>query len=520
MYVLPLVSRELNVALRRPWAVLLRKWVGGGTMAATVWALMAWDNSGGRMGVTLFHFFTLFAASACIFIGIFLTSDCLSREKREGTLGFLFLTDLYPADVVLGKLSAAGIVPASLLLAMFPGFAVCQLAGGVSAGEFWRTMAALILTLLFVLSATVFISSRSTTNRQSYGWAAALLLMLNPLWLCWSAFDSNYRSLRVWRSVPVFWLELSGFVFLTILFLVAACQIVDRNWRDKEKLFAPIEKKKKIRWFGRDILEKQPIAWLMLRRRDTARQLDLFAIIAVAFTFALLMPWTFNPTRKYLFLGLLFGLHLGYQLLVLARTAYSFYFDRQDGSLELLLGTRLKIEDVFGGFYSYLLQHSQRSLLVLSAIDIVACFSLLAAGDLVAASLPFAMGATLWSTVLALGWLGVYRSLMTNHPLHAMAATFLRLSFFPLLISSLFILSPRRQITEIVVFWIISTAFIGIFFAMESRRTLFKYGRELLMRPYNEKPPHIESELSFINWDDAIPKPPPLPVAEKRLQGV
>jgi len=32
--------------------------------------------------------------------GIFLTADCLSEEKREGTLGLLFLTDLQGYDVV------------------------------------------------------------------------------------------------------------------------------------------------------------------------------------------------------------------------------------------------------------------------------------------------------------------------------------------------------------------------------------------------------------------------------------
>ncbi|HQU46125.1 MAG TPA: hypothetical protein PK867_25150, partial [Pirellulales bacterium] len=38
-----------------------------------------------------------------------LTADCISSERREGTLGLLFLTDLRGHDVVLGKLVVAGL---------------------------------------------------------------------------------------------------------------------------------------------------------------------------------------------------------------------------------------------------------------------------------------------------------------------------------------------------------------------------------------------------------------------------
>src|SRR6516164_3422429 len=44
------------------------------------------------------------------------TADCLSRERRDGTLGLLLLTDLKGLDVVLGKLSVAGITAAYLLV--------------------------------------------------------------------------------------------------------------------------------------------------------------------------------------------------------------------------------------------------------------------------------------------------------------------------------------------------------------------------------------------------------------------
>src|SRR5256885_13337716 len=64
---------------------------------------------------TLFPYTTLFRSSQAIFgvltaastlyallSGIRDTADCLSWEKREGSLGLLFLTDLKGYDVVLG----------------------------------------------------------------------------------------------------------------------------------------------------------------------------------------------------------------------------------------------------------------------------------------------------------------------------------------------------------------------------------------------------------------------------------
>src|SRR5256885_5281345 len=50
-----------------------------------------------------------FAFVYCLFIGARLTADCLSEEKREGTLGLLFLTDLKGYDVVFGKLAATSV---------------------------------------------------------------------------------------------------------------------------------------------------------------------------------------------------------------------------------------------------------------------------------------------------------------------------------------------------------------------------------------------------------------------------
>src|SRR5690242_21503418 len=89
---------------------------------------------GGRMFATLSFLIAIF----CGLEGLRYTADCLSEEKREGTLGLLFLTDLKGYDVVLGKLAATSLNALYGLIAIIPVLAIPLLLGGVSIGEFWR----------------------------------------------------------------------------------------------------------------------------------------------------------------------------------------------------------------------------------------------------------------------------------------------------------------------------------------------------------------------------------------------
>src|SRR5687768_10430303 len=112
----PLLQREFLVALRRPITQRLRLGFGGGSMLIVVWSLLV---TTGAAGPTVFLALSGIAAVLSMFVAVFVASDSISRERREGTLGFLFLTDLRSADVLLGKFSAAGLVPFYTLLAMF-----------------------------------------------------------------------------------------------------------------------------------------------------------------------------------------------------------------------------------------------------------------------------------------------------------------------------------------------------------------------------------------------------------------
>src|SRR5687767_5572198 len=105
---LPLLFREFQVALRRPLTRHLRVIFGGGSMLVGIWSILV---SAAASGAVIFATLVAMGAVLCMAVAIFGASDSISRERREGTLGFLFLTELRAYDVVLGKLAAAGLVP-------------------------------------------------------------------------------------------------------------------------------------------------------------------------------------------------------------------------------------------------------------------------------------------------------------------------------------------------------------------------------------------------------------------------
>ena len=96
MTFLPIVERELRVAARRKattwtrfFAALTALVVGGVLLTANQRHLSA-----PYVGQQLFMAVSILAFGFALLAGIFLTADCLCSERRDGTLGLLFLTDL------------------------------------------------------------------------------------------------------------------------------------------------------------------------------------------------------------------------------------------------------------------------------------------------------------------------------------------------------------------------------------------------------------------------------------------
>src|SRR3954464_9521587 len=195
MTFLPIASRELRVAARKRstfWlrviAAVIGMVLGGGFMLMSSFQPTGLPS----MGRALFGSLTWMSVIAALATGIFFTADCLSEEKREGTLGFLFLTDLRGYDVVLGKLSATSLRCFYALLALLPILGITILMGGVTGLQFWKTSLALVNALFISLVVGIFVSAISRESQKAM--AGTLLLLL--LWVAAGlAIDASLAAL-------------------------------------------------------------------------------------------------------------------------------------------------------------------------------------------------------------------------------------------------------------------------------------------------------------------------------------
>jgi ABC-type transport system involved in multi-copper enzyme maturation permease subunit len=178
---LPIVQRELLVAAKSRRGFRLRMAVAVGATLLGVLTVLGWNYQGGMRagGDGLFRFLSFLFFLVCCLSGVFLTADCLSREKREGTLGLLFLTDLRGVDIILGKLASTSFMTALMVIGGFPVLALCVLMGGVTGAELFRTCLALLVTMFFSLSVGMFVSTFARESSQASG--TTLLLLLLPV---------------------------------------------------------------------------------------------------------------------------------------------------------------------------------------------------------------------------------------------------------------------------------------------------------------------------------------------------
>lgn len=138
----PLVHRELLVQGRYWGNYWLRVVVAGAglTGLGVLWILLRTADLS-ALPSTLFAGVILGATHAGITAmlglgGAVLTADCLAKERREGTLGLLFLTPLTAREITLGKCVGQALRLGSLWLAAVPFLAIPFLLGGVTPRNF------------------------------------------------------------------------------------------------------------------------------------------------------------------------------------------------------------------------------------------------------------------------------------------------------------------------------------------------------------------------------------------------
>ena len=378
MSFLPIAERELRVAARKRstfWvriiAALVALIIGCGFLIISAVSLGLGAPSLGR---GLFAVLTWLSLAVALSAGLFFTSDCLSEEKREGTLGFLFLTDLRGYDVVTGKLLATSLRAFYALLAVFPVLAITLMMGGVTGAQFWKTLLALVNAMFVSVAAGLFVSAIS---RESQKAMAATLLLLILLVAGGPAVDGASAAMSG-TFQPKFSLLSPGYLFVTAgawgatpvwrallanqaagwTMFILACVLLPRTWQEKPaKLSTPVGSWNYFWKYGgvksrhalrRRLIGRNPVLWLACRERWQATLLWGIAVLlagSLAAAFFVGQGWMMQFVWSPLAALFTLVLYLG-----IASQAGRFFVEaKRSGLIELLLATPLTVHEIVQG---------------------------------------------------------------------------------------------------------------------------------------------------------------------------
>jgi len=489
MTFLPIVQRELRVRARLKSTYRFRlgaACVGIGIVALLL-VLDEGFGGGANLGAGSFGILAWLAHLYCLFEGLRTTADCLSEEKRAGTLGLLFLTDLRGYDVVFGKLMATSLNSFYALLAVFPPLAITLIQGGVTGGEFWRLLLNLINTLFFSLAAGICVSAASRDERRAWGATLAVIaffgiippllesvsglpaflqLPISPTSAFFGLRDQAYaaNSSRFWGG---FW----SIHWLSWALLVAASYILPRSWQDRPALTGNSWRQ---RWLAggtgrgahrlevarRRLLEVNPVIWLV--SRGERERLSLWTVVLGAVGL-IAGVWLFamgsGPVSVALLVALML-LHLGLAIWLATEACHLFAGARDSGALELLLSTPLTIREVVKGHLLGLKRLFYRPVALLLAVE-----GLLLAGQLFIMGAQDASGRQMAYTVIGVGLFvgaaimdflavahyGMWMGLSTKNPGKAVTKTVLRVLLLPLIAVFCVILWPIVSLIKNVI---------------------------------------------------------------------
>ena len=392
MTVLPVVERELRVASRRGSTYWGRASAALTAVVVSSWFLLLQQGMHfGQLGKALFTTLSLLSFVFAAFAGVTYSADSVSAEKREGTLGLLFLTDLRGHDVTLGKLAASSLGAIYSLLASLPVLAMALLMGGVTGGEYWRMVLVLVNLLLLSLSLGLVMSVLNSDSKRAavaafFAVLAALFLLpalggltalalrrmgnpepvvdawlrLTVAWMTPVTGYSNVFDLEYKTGAGDYWRSQGFTAGLMLLCLIYASRRLPRSWQEgaveptRRGFRARLE-----RWrfptrehrgvFRTRLLELSPVAWLS--GRHWLRGWTVWGFLALSATVFLLLAWQTGSDwwngGTYLATSIL--LHLSLKVWVANEAPRQFVDDRGSGALELLLSTPLSVPEILHG---------------------------------------------------------------------------------------------------------------------------------------------------------------------------
>jgi len=402
MSFLPVAERELRVAARRRSTFWIR------TSAALVALLIGaaflilsryygLGSAVPSLGGTLFAVLTWLILGAALVTGLFFTADCLSEEKREGTLGLLFLTDLRGYDIVLGKLLASSWRGLLALVAAFPILAVTLLMGGLTGIQFWKTCLAILNAMLFSLAGGLFTSVLSRDSQKALAASLGFLLLFlaggpgaDALYSKWTRVPfqplGSYSSpvylflfAGAWGRNP-FWMSFLVNQVIVVFLFTATCIVAPHAWQERPDHGRRARARLALRWTGglgvrrrarrRRLLDLDPIVWLLSSERWQTVLLWIMALIMAG-------GWLGHFVSSQTSPGWFFWSYLGGLLtlvLYLATASHAARFlvaARRHRLIDLLLVTPLSERQIVQGQWRTILRQFSAPLAVLLAAQLL-----------------------------------------------------------------------------------------------------------------------------------------------------
>jgi hypothetical protein len=394
---LPVAARELRVAAHDRASYRGRVWMGAIGIFTTIWiAYGLLDFTGKISGSVGAQIFGMQAWAAYIFAccAMHLTCDSISHEKRDGTLGLLFLTQLKGRDVVLGKLCSGMARYFVGALACLPILGLPILLGGIELTQSLFLLVSILNCMLFSASAGLFASAVCVERNRAASLAMSIVVFqcaILPI-VAYSMLRKGF-DLDICMAIGVlspffaqtvgqgallgferylFALSL-GIVFLfSILFLAAAAWITPRSWQVKQRQSFLARLRNKVgAWsnqtirarspLGRQLLDRNAYEWLAARRKSTSRSFWEFFFALLALCAALIFNFI-RHNEPYAVLMLVcipaaFLVQINCKIRVGGHACARICEDRDCNALELILSTPMTINQMVAGEFRALLRH-------------------------------------------------------------------------------------------------------------------------------------------------------------------
>ncbi len=469
MTILPIVTRELRIASRRRSTYWLRT---GATVVAILlgtWLFLLMNSEPPRdLAKYLFGTLTGSAVLYALLSGVRATADCLSEEKREGTLGLLFLTDLKGYDVVLGKLAANSVNAFYSVMAVVPVLAIPLLMGGLTPGEFGRMALVTLNCLFFSLTLGIAVSSLSRSAQKAtlatlafilaitfllpaFGGLASVagrtrhlelaFLLPSPGYSYFLAWDMQYRL-----QTQMFWYSVGLLHAVGWGCLILASLVTPRTWQEKPSGAPAVRLRERCRaWvlgkpearaaFRQQLLSRNAFFWLAARTRLKPLAVWVFlGLVACAWAWGLAKhrhDWLNDGVYIITALGLNFVLKVWFAAEAAGRLAE----DRKAGTLELLLSTPLGVREILHGQLLALLRQFLGPLVVVCIAEALFMLATLADPSVTDRGFWILLWSggmlTLAADLAALYWVGMWQGLTARNVTRATTTALGRILALP-----------------------------------------------------------------------------------------